>query len=283
MLFYLGFALLLMAVGVIYMLATVLAKPVMVDVGAGPEDLPIESISIPSESGSQLSGWYIPGNAGTGAVVLAHGVRANRLAMLERARFLHAAGYSVLLFDLQAHGESPGKHITFGYLESRDMNAMIDYMQQRLPNEKLAVIGISLGGASALLSEAPDKADALILEAVFSDLERAVGNRIGARLGDYIGQKLAPLLLWQSRIRLGFKASVLSPVKRAKQVKTPSFVIGGSEDIRTVEKETRKIFGNLAGEKQLWILEGAAHEDFHLYQTEEYERRVLAFLESYLK
>jgi len=163
------------------------------------------------------------------------------------------------------------------------MDAMIDYMQQRLPDERLAVLGISLGGASTLLSEAPSKADALILEAVFSDLERAVGNRISVRLGDYIGHKLAPILLWQSRIGLGFKASVLSPVKRAKQVKTPSFVIGGSDDIRTVEAETRKIYENLSGEKQLWILEGAIHEDFHLYQTEEYERRVLAFLALYLK
>jgi alpha/beta superfamily hydrolase len=49
-----------------------------------------------------------------------HGVRANRLSMVERARFLSYAGYSVLLFDFQGHGESTGQHITFGYLESKD-------------------------------------------------------------------------------------------------------------------------------------------------------------------
>ena len=45
----------------------------------------------------------------SGAVVLMHGVKGNRLAMLRRARLLHAEGFGVLLFDFQAHGESAGK------------------------------------------------------------------------------------------------------------------------------------------------------------------------------
>ena len=56
----------------------------------------------------RLSGWFIAGRPGGGAVVLMHGVRGNRLAMLRRARLLHAEGFSVLLFDFQAHGESTG-------------------------------------------------------------------------------------------------------------------------------------------------------------------------------
>ena len=281
MLFYLLIALLLVA-GLVYVTGTLLAKPVLVEIGAGPDDLPVESISLPSESGSQLAGWFSPGKADHGAIVMAHGVRSNRLALLERARFLQAAGYSVLLFDFQAHGESPGEHITFGHLEARDMNAMVAYMQQRLPDEKLAVLGISLGGASTLLSNAPANANALILEAVYSDLERAVGNRIAVRLGS-LGYKLAPLLLWQTRMRLGFDAASLSPVERAKLVQVPAFVIGGAEDRRTLVKETRLIHANLAGDKQLWILDGAGHQDFHLYQTAEYERRVLAFLADKLR
>ena len=58
-----------------------------------------------------------------------HGVRSNRLQMLDRARFLNKFGYSVLLFDFQAHGESIGDHITFGYLESLDANAGYSYLE----------------------------------------------------------------------------------------------------------------------------------------------------------
>jgi alpha-beta hydrolase superfamily lysophospholipase len=52
--------------------------------------------------------------AGTskGAVILLHGVHANKKSMLSRARLLVAANYSVPLIDLQIHGESEGDRIT---------------------------------------------------------------------------------------------------------------------------------------------------------------------------
>ena len=61
--------------------------------------------------------------AGTskGAVILLHGVHANKKSMLSRARFLVAAKYSVPLIDLQIHGESEGDRITFGHLEFLDV------------------------------------------------------------------------------------------------------------------------------------------------------------------
>src|SRR4029453_18026727 len=96
-------------------------------------------------SGSLLHGWFVPGHHG--AVVLMHGLHASRRSQLSRARLLHDAGYSVLLFDFQAHGESPGNYITFGYLESRDARAAVDYVRRRLPEQKVAVIGQSMGGA----------------------------------------------------------------------------------------------------------------------------------------
>ena len=43
--------------------------------------------------------------------------RADRSTMVTRAKLLQHHGYSVLLVDLQAHGETPGKQITFGALE----------------------------------------------------------------------------------------------------------------------------------------------------------------------
>ena len=71
-----------------------------------------------------------------------HGVRADRTSMLDRARVLSRAGYSVLLFDFQAHGESPGHRITLGYLESMDAQASIQYLRERNPDEKIGVIGV---------------------------------------------------------------------------------------------------------------------------------------------
>ena len=101
------------------MAGTVLVAPVHQSVGDPPGDLATRVVQFQSQSGATIHGWFIPGKKGAGAIVLMHGVRANRLSMLDRARFLSRAGFSVLLFDFQAHGESSGDHITFGFLESR--------------------------------------------------------------------------------------------------------------------------------------------------------------------
>src|SRR5580698_7382928 len=100
--------------------AYTLAAPDPTLVGDPPSDLPIRSVDFDGVEGARLRGWFLPADRPRAVVVLMHGVRANRLQMLDRARFLHRAGYAVLLYDSRAHGESTGRAITFGYLESRD-------------------------------------------------------------------------------------------------------------------------------------------------------------------
>jgi len=87
-----------------------LTAPASQAIGNLPSDLSGESIKFSSESGSTIHGWLISGSKQGGAVVLMHGVRGNRTSMLDQARFLSHAGYTVLLFDFQAHGASPGKN-----------------------------------------------------------------------------------------------------------------------------------------------------------------------------
>ena len=96
---------------------SVSSAPAPSTVGSPPPDLPVEAVSFESGSGSRLSGWFLRGQPHRGGVLLMHGIRANRLEMLGRARMLHGNGFSVLLFDFQAHGESPGQYLTFGFFE----------------------------------------------------------------------------------------------------------------------------------------------------------------------
>src|SRR5436190_10995199 len=78
---------------------TLLTAPVPREIGKLPQDLPGRSVEFASESGSQIHGWLLPGHTGRGLVIIMHGVRASRVDMLGRARFLSRAGYAVLLFD----------------------------------------------------------------------------------------------------------------------------------------------------------------------------------------
>ena len=77
--------------------------------------LPYEDVSFASADGTMLRGWFIPGRD-RAAVVLAHGLGANRATMLETASWLwERGGFSVVAFDLRASGDSGGDTTTFGY------------------------------------------------------------------------------------------------------------------------------------------------------------------------
>lgn len=50
----------------------VAARPQVI--GSPSSDLPVESITLHSKSGSEVAGWHIPADSSQGVVVLLHGV-----------------------------------------------------------------------------------------------------------------------------------------------------------------------------------------------------------------
>jgi len=258
-----------------------LSAPARALIGAAPADLPVESVSIASGSGATLQGWFVSGQPGAGAVVLMHGVHANRLSMLRRARLFNAEGFTVLLFDFQAHGESTGARITFGHREGQDAAAAIAYMRARLPSERVGAIGSSLGGAAALLAPQPLDVDALVLESVYSDVGAAIENRMIAVLGP-IGGIAAPPITALFKLLLppflGVSAADLRPIDRIAQVREPVLVAGGMLDDRTSIAETRRMFAQANEPRRLWVVPRARHVDLERFAPDEYRSHVLAFM-----
>jgi uncharacterized protein len=258
-----------------------LASPYRAPVGARPVDLPIRDVEFASR-GVTLRGWFVQSDQHRGVIVLLHGIHANRAQMVDRARFLYRAGYSSLLSDSRAHGESGGDAITFGHLESEDARAEVALVRSLAPGEPVAVIGVSLGGAAALLANPPLDVDAMILESVFPTIDRAIANRMHNAVGA-AGPLFTPMMTAMIRPRLGFGANELRPIDRVGRLKTPKFFMFGTADRDTTLGESMEMF-NAAGEpKQMWAVEGAAHVDLHYHERGEYERRVMEFLDQHLK
>jgi len=259
-----------------------LSRPAKRSIGAFPAHLQGRDVEFESGSGSELRGWLIPGRKGAGAVMLMHGFRGDRRQMLARASFLSEAGYGVLLFDFQAHGESPGKQITIGYLESRDAQGAVEFIKKNCPGEKLGAIGLSMGGAAAILASPALEVDAIVLEAVYPDIERAAANRVERYLGAW-ARGLGRLLIMQLPLRAGIEKEALRPIDRVGAIKAPKLFIAGGKDLHTKLDESREIFAAASEPKELWVVEAAAHVDVHQMAKEEYERRILDFFEKRLR
>ena len=254
-----------------------LAHPVQTKIGNPPADLNAESVVFASASGATVHGWWCPNQNAKGAVLLLPGIRANRLSMVERARFLSRAGYSILLIDFQATGETTGDHITFGWKESRDVLAAVDFVRKTDSTTPVAIVGSSLGGAAALLATPPLRIDALILEEVYPTIEIATRNRLENYVGVF-GRALTPVLLSQLQWRLGVSPSDLRPVDHMENVDCPIFIISGEKDTNTRPTDTRTLVERARNPKEVWFVPNAAHVDLHRAARREYETRVLAFL-----
>jgi fermentation-respiration switch protein FrsA (DUF1100 family) len=262
---------------VIYRIAS--AAPAVI--GDLPADLPGASIQFAGADGATLRGWYVPSHPSRGTVIVMHGVKSNRSQMLPRARFLQRAGYSVLLYDSRAHGESGGRTITFGRLESQDASAAVTFAQHTTPSDAhIYVIGVSLGGAASLLAEPPLPVNALVLESVFPTIQEAISDRLTQRLGP--AETLAtPILVAMIRPRIGFPADDLRPIAAVHSVTAPKLFIFGTADRSTTIAESWRLFQTAPEPKQAWAIEGAAHVDLYRFAGQSYEARILSFLKSY--
>ncbi len=255
---------------------TDLIAPANTPVPSAPRDL--NFIEVQFEG---VAGWLLAGQQPGDCVILMHGVRDNRTGMIERARLFKRHGYTVLLFDFQAHGESPGGQITFGYRESMNAHAAVAFLQSAVQCRNIVAVGRSMGGAASLLGEHPLKVDALILESVYPTIEAAVANRLVIKFGR-LGHYLAPLLTWQLGVRLGVALEQLKPIEGIGHITAPVLVIGGSVDRHTLLEETYRLYAKAPDPKELWIIDGAAHTDIYQHAGAAYETKVLTFIERHI-
>ena len=273
---------LLGGIGFSWYVGGVLIAPAMHPVAPAPPELDATAVTFPSESGSTLHAWYSHGMPGKGAVLLFHGVGADRAAMLGRAIFLHALGYSVMAIDFQAHGESPGRHITVGDLESWDVVAASEYLHRALPGERVGAIGVSMGAAAIVLAKKPLGLSAVVLESMYPTIEDALDDRMVMSLGSW-GPVCTPLLTMQLKPRLGIFPSRLRPIDSIARIGAPLLIIHGVEDRHTRIAEARREFAAAVEPKAMWEVPGAAHVDMHDFAREAYERRIDAFFAEKLR
>jgi pimeloyl-ACP methyl ester carboxylesterase len=257
-----------------------LIAPAQHTIGPAPANMGAETVVFESSVGP-VSGWLVRNSGSKGTILLLHGVRSSRKQMIPRARWLKRLGYSVLLIDLPAHGESPGNHITFGYNESKAVDASLAFLHREFPQQPAGVIGVSLGAAAMALSNPDEPPAAVVLESMYPTIGDAVSDRLSLRFGQ-AGPYLAPLLLWQIPFRLGISTKDLRPMDRMKDRGFAILIASGSKDAHTRITEAKSIYQNASPPKEFWQVDGAAHVDLFDYDPESYKRHVGSFLRKYL-
>lgn len=81
-------------------------------------------------------------------------------------------------------------------------------------------------------------------------------------------------------MRSNISLADLQPSDAARNLGIPVLIAGGSEDQHTTAEDSQRLYDAIPpGNKYLWLVEGAAHQDLFLFNPEHYTRRFEEFIE----
>jgi pimeloyl-ACP methyl ester carboxylesterase len=250
--------------------------------------LPFEDLRFTAADGeSQLSAWFIPSEAPIGTVIYLHGVGDNKMSGLLLAKVLHDHHFHVLLYDSRAHGESGGRHCTYGYHEKFDVQKAVDLIrsigaERNIVVGNIGVFGTSMGAAIALQSAAIEpRIRAVVSEASFATL-RQITVDYQKRLMRLPWHFLRNIAMKRSEIVGNFKHRQVSPLASVSNIHAPVFFVHGIEDKFIKYQYTQELFITANDPKELWFVAGAHHSDVHDVGKKEYEERIVRFFVKYL-
>ncbi len=242
-----------------------------------------ESLALQAADGIRLAATFLEGDGRKACVLVLHGNGTNRAGMTHIFRLLHDNGYGVFAIDFRGHGASDAVQTTAGYDERLDANVAFDTMRKKCPARKTAIYGFSLGGAAALLGTAAQRTDALILDAVYPDIESAVDVRVARALGPPGRWIVTPVLMKMLEWRTGIDRSRMRPVDAAAKITAPTLFLAGGADDRAPESGMRAMQSHMRGASAFIVVPGADHGANAATLGPEFNRRILGFLAQNLK
>jgi len=239
--------------------------------------LTYQNIALTTADGVPISGWYVPGTQ-PNAIVLVHGIHANRAYLIPQAQFLAEAGYHLLLIDLRGHGRSGGKLLTFGYGEAQDVRAAVDYLLALPDVERVGVLGHSLGAAAVIREAAGDpRVKALVIQSSYSSLSDAAEDAFD-NFTVFPKQFFAPMIVALAEYRTQVDIGQVDSTRDLTQMPArPVLIIHSLDDNLFPFHHAQKMYDAARDPKQLWAVQGIGHINPIVGHEAEYRERVLRF------
>lgn len=237
--------------------------------------LKADEVSFFTEDGIELKGWFIKNENAKKTIILMHGWGMNKADVLKYTYYL-SENYNLFYFDFRAQGESGGVMSGIGMLEIADVKAAINYV-----GGEVALYGISMGAAAAAQAASMDpRVKCVVLEAMFYTFAQSV--RLWAWTHKHIPYfPVVPMVIFFMKRVLGADFEGQSPKNTTPKIKCPVFIIHGELDALAPLKRTEEMFARIGASKELWVVQGALHNNVAAASGREYPRRMKEFLKNY--
>jgi hypothetical protein len=241
-------------------------------------------VATSAADGSSLRAWeVVPAQSNGDAVILLHGMGDNRLGMIGYATLLLTHGFTVLMPDARAHGDSGGLLATYGLLERDDIRGWFEWLNSHQHPSCIYGFAESMGAAQLLQAlETEPNFCAVAAESPFATLREIAYDRMGQpfHAGPWVGRSIlrpvveAAFLYARWKYNLNFER--ISPEDAVAHTHVPVFLIHGQDDSNIPVRHSRRI--QLANSKiALWEVPNTDHCGAISAAPEEFDTRLLSW------
>lgn len=239
-----------------------------------------ESLEITSFDGTPISVLFLPSRNGA-TVLMLHGFWGGRVYELEAAKRLQAHGFGALLVDMRGRGHSGGDWVTLGRDDARDLSAVLDYViaERNVDPDRIGVMGVSHGGAMAILFAAKDRRVKAVIAASPYDAMNAATLAAFTELPFPLPWLVAACM----EARLGVDLDEIAPLAVINAISPRAvFILEAGNDSVLVPDSGRRLYEAAAEPRRFWHEPGIEHGEFRYARPARFEQEVLAFFNEYL-
>ena len=192
-------------------------------------------------------------------------------------------GFNILTPDMRSHGESEGKLIGMGWLDKEDVKLWIDYVLNIDPEAEIVLHGVSMGGATVMMTsgeDLPDNVKAIIDDCGYT----SVWDEFTDEAKYLFNVSQFPILYTASAIskfRAGYSFQEASALEQVKKTKIPILFIHGSEDNFVNTNMVYSLYEACPTRKDLLVVEGAGHGQALYLDPDTYFDKVFGFIGSF--
>lgn len=246
-----------------------------------------ERITMVSHDGLRLAAYYLPAEEESRKVlILMHGYRNDGIVgdFANLVKFYHDMGYHLLVPHQRAHGESEGKYICYGVKERYDLVQWTEYMAGRFEgNCNIFLSGISMGAATVLMAaglKLPKQVKGIIADCGYTspwDIFAHVLTK-DCHLPKFPFLYAADYIC---RMKAGFHFQECSTVESMRGNRIPVLFIHGGKDDSVPTEMSWINYEACRAEKEIFIVDRAAHGTCNLAEPEAYRQKVMEFMEKW--
>lgn len=221
-----------------------------------------------------------------GTVLILPGMLQSRYTMTFWGIGLAHRGYRVVLVDLRGHGESTGRRLTYGVVESRDTLQVIEALASLgIVDRPVILMGASYGAVTALMAAADSTdVEAVIAFAPFTDAPSSI---------EHLARTLFPWLFWavsdetmneaidRASAITGVNLREARAISAVNRIQAPMLFVHGREDDWVPPANSLTLYRATNAKADLMVIPESGHMDLPM-RYDDFSGRVFDWLDEAL-